>query len=199
MKEANQSELAIKNAALKLFSEKGFHATSTRNICEEAGVSKGSLYWHWKSKEEIAFALVSDMLGRFLALIEEARDETNPTIEKLERLAKRISELYYGETEQLRLLWKFRVDQHYIFSAGYVEKVTRYYILIRKALERIIAQGVQSGELKKVDPKQMAFILLGITEGFELQWLENEKEFSMRKALPMILDMILPGLKNRPG
>ncbi len=197
MKESKSNQQAIKNAALKLFSERGFHSTSTRDICAEAGVSKGSLYWYWRSKEEIAFSLVSDMMSEFLKLVESARDEECPVIEKLERLAKTIAELYYHETQSLRLLWKFRVDRHYIFSRDYMEKVARYYTGIRKALESIIEQGIKSGELRKVDSKRMAFILLGITEGFELQWLENEDEFSMREALPEILKMILPGLKGK--
>ncbi len=196
MKKSKDKEQAIKAAALRLFSEKGFHSTSTRDICEEAGVSKGTLYWHWKSKEEIAFDLVSKMLGRFLTVIEAMRDESAPVEEKLKRLSVAIAELYYEETPYLRLLWKFRADRHYIFSPGYTERVITYYVQIRKALEDIIEQGVQSGELGKVDPKQMAFIFLGITEGFELQWLENEKDFSMREALPAVMDMIMPGLRK---
>jgi AcrR family transcriptional regulator len=197
MKESKDREQAIKTAALRLFSEKGFYATSTRDICEEAGVSKGTLYWHWKSKEEIAFSLVSEMLGRFLTVIEGMRDQDAPVEEKLKRLSVGIAELYYRETPYLRLLWKFRADRHYIFRPGYTERVITYYVQMRKALESIIEQGVQSGELRKVDPKQMAFILLGITEGFELQWLENEEDFSMREALPAIINMILPGLKRK--
>jgi len=196
MKKSKDREQAIKTAALKLFSEKGFHSTSTRDICEEAGVSKGTLYWYWKSKEEIAFVLVSEMLGRFLTVIQGIRDEAAPVEEKLKRLSVAIAEVYYEETPYLRLLWKFRADRHYIFSPGYTERVITYYVQMRKALEEIIAQGVQSGELRKVDPKQMAFMLLGITEGFELQWLENEEDFSIREALPAIIDMILPGLKK---
>jgi len=61
------TEQAIKVAALKLFSEKGFYSTSTRDLTEAAGVSKGTLYWHYGSKEEVAFSLVSDMLGDFLS------------------------------------------------------------------------------------------------------------------------------------
>ena len=117
-------EQAIKKAALELFSEKGFHSTSTRDLTEAAGVSKGTLYWYWKSKEEVAFSLVSDMLNDFLELIEQARDEEGPAIERLKRLAQAVAELYYRETEYLRLLWKFRADRSYIFSEGYTEKVT---------------------------------------------------------------------------
>lgn len=191
------NEQAIKKAALKLFSEKGFYSTSTRELTEAAGVSKGTLYWHWKSKEEVAFSLVSDMLGDFLELIERARDEKGPVIERMERLAAAVADLYYKETDYLRLLWKFRADRHYIFSPDYTEKVTSYYVRIRKGLESLVEQGMKSGEFRKVDSKQMAFIILGITEGLEVEWLENEAEFSMREALEVTMGMLFTSLRKK--
>lgn len=191
------NEQSIKEAALKLFSEKGFYSTSTRELTEAAGVSKGTLYWHWKSKEEVAFSLVSDMLGDFLELIERARDEKGPVIERMERLAAAVAELYYEETDYLRLLWKFRADRHYIFSPDYTEKVTSYYLRIRKGLESLVEQGMKSGEFRKVDSKQMAFIILGITEGLEVEWLENEAEFSMRDALEVTMGMLFASLRKK--
>ncbi|MBU4386722.1 MAG: TetR/AcrR family transcriptional regulator [Actinobacteria bacterium] len=190
------NEQAIKEAALKLFSEKGFYSTSTRELTEAAGVSKGTLYWYWSSKEEVAFSLVSDMLNDFLELIERARDEKGPAIERLEVLVRAVAELYYKETDYLRLLWKFRADRSYIFSRDYTEKVTSYYVRIRKALESLIEQGMKSGEFREVDSKQMAFILLGITEGLEVEWLENEEEFSMRDALEETMRIIISGLRK---
>jgi AcrR family transcriptional regulator len=191
------NEKAIKEAALKLFSEKGFYSTSTRELTEAAGVSKGTLYWYWKSKEEVAFSLVSDMLGDFLELIEIARDGEGPVIGRMERLAAAVAELYYRETDYLRLLWKFRADRQYIFSSDYTEKVSSFYVRIRKGLENLVEQGMKSGEFRKVDPKQMAFIILGITEGLEVEWLENEAEFSMRDALEVAMVMLFTSLGNK--
>ncbi len=193
-REKAANEQAIKAAALKLFSEKGFYATSTRDLTEAAGVSKGTLYWYYKSKEEVAFSLVSDMLGDFLELIERARDEGGPVIARLERLVADVAELYYRETDYLRLLWKFRADRSFIFSKEYTERVTSYYVKIRGALEAMVEQGIAAGEIREVDPRLMAFILLGITEGLEVEWLENEEEFSMRDALEVTMRMMVTSL-----
>lgn len=190
------NERAIKGAALKLFSEKGFYGTSTRDITREAGVSKGTLYWYWKSKDELAFSLVSDMLSDFLALIERARDGEGTVAERFENLIGEVAELYYRETDYLRLLWKFRVDREYIFRQDYTERVTSYYIRMRHALESMIKQGMDNGEFRKVDPRQMAFILLGIAEGMELEWLENEEELSMRDALVEIMNILFSSLRK---
>ena len=190
------NESVIKSAALKLFSEKGFYGTSTRDITEAAGVSKGTLYWHFKSKKEVAFSLVSDMLSDFLALIEATRDQEGPVVQRLESLAAAVAELYYQETDYLRLLWKFRADRAYIFSEDYTEKVSSYYVRIRKALEAMVEQGIASGEFKDVDARLMAFIMLGITEGLEVEWLENESELSMRDALNETMQMVIASLRK---
>lgn len=195
-RERAANEGIIKSAALKLFSEKGFYATSTRDITEAAGVSKGTLYWHFSSKEEVAFSLVSDMLSDFLELIEVTRDGPGPVVPRLEGLASAVAELYYQETDYLRLLWKFRADRAYIFSEDYTEKVASYYVRIRKALETMVEQGIKSDEFKKVDAKLMAFIMLGITEGLEVEWLENENELSMRDALNETMMMIVARMRK---
>ncbi len=190
------NEGTIKSAALKLFSEKGFHSTSTRDITAAAGVSKGTLYWHFRSKEEVAFSLVSDMLKDFLELIEAKRDEEGPVTPRLESLAGDVAELYYKETDYLRLLWKFRADRAYIFSEDYTEKVASYYVRIRRALEAMVEQGIRNGEFGEVDARLMAFIMLGVTEGLEVEWLENEGELSMREALDKTMKMVIESMRK---
>lgn len=187
-------EKQIKEAALMLFSEKGFHNTTVTQIAEAADLGKGTIYWYWKSKEDLAFSLVSDMLRDFLTIIEEARDGEGTLLERFAGMVSKVADLYYKETDYLRLLWKFRVDRSYIFSEEYTEKVASYYIRMREALERMIAEGIGNGELKEVDPRRTAFILLGIAEGLELEWLENEEELSMRDALVEVMGMVMAAI-----
>lgn len=189
-------EKQIKEAALRLFSERGFHNTTVTQIAEAAELGKGTIYWYWKSKEDLAFSLVEEMLRDFVRLIEKARDGEGPVPDRFEHLVAEMAELYYQEREYLRLLWKFRADRHYIFSPDYTRKVTSYYVRMRKALEEIVEQGIGGGELREVDPKRTAFILLGIAEGLELEWLENEGDFSMREALMEIMEIFIAGIKR---
>jgi hypothetical protein len=55
---------------------------------------------------------------------------------------------------------------------------------------------MESGEFKDVDARLMAFIMLGITEGLEVEWLENENELSMRDALNETMQMVLASLRK---
>jgi len=189
-------EKQIKEAALKLFSEKGFHNTTITQISQAADLGKGTIYWYWKSKEELAFSLVEEMLADFVRLIEGARDGEGTVVERFQGLVAAVAQLYERETDYLRLLWKFRVDRSYIFSEDYTRRVASYYLRMRKALEDMIEEGKRKGELRRVDPKRTAFILLGIAEDLALEWLENEEEFSMRDALPEIMGIVVDGLRR---
>ncbi len=58
-------------SAAKLFSEKGYEGTSTEEIARRAGLTKGALYFHFKSKEDMLFALVSSMEDRHREAFEQ--------------------------------------------------------------------------------------------------------------------------------
>ncbi len=189
-------EAAIKLAALKFFSEKGFHTATTSEITEAAGIAKGTLYWYFRTKEDLAFALVSDMLSAFLQVVEDIRDSEGPVADKFRELARQVADLYLEEKDYCRLLWKFRADRHYIFSSDYQERVARYYDDLIGALTDMLNQGIKNGEFRKMDSRHWAFITLGITEGLELEWLENEDDFDMGKAFTEMMDVLLTKWKK---
>jgi AcrR family transcriptional regulator len=72
------TRLAIENAAIDLFMEQGYHATSMRQIAERAGLALGGIYNHFASKDEIFEAIIVDMhpYKRVLPLVMEAEGET---------------------------------------------------------------------------------------------------------------------------
>ena len=78
LKKGEATRLAVEDAALELFMEQGYHATSMRQIADKAGLALGGIYNHFKSKDEIFEALVVDKhpYKKILPLIQEAEGET---------------------------------------------------------------------------------------------------------------------------
>lgn len=192
----SSAEARIKEAALKLFSRKGFYQTSTSEIAGAAGVGKGSLYWYWKSKEDLAFSLVSDMLELFVGILKDFSGRNQPVFQNMQELAESLGDLYEMNKEHCRLLWKFRADRHYIFTPEYKERVTKYYEEIRKVIKGMIINAIERGEFVAVDPDYATLLILGTTEGIELEWLENEESFPIKRALKDAYNLILKGLKK---
>ena len=77
-KKGQVTRLAIEDAAIELFMEHGYHATSMRQIAERAGLALGGIYNHFKSKDEIFEAIVVDKhpYKKILPLIQQAEGET---------------------------------------------------------------------------------------------------------------------------
>ena len=77
---AEESREKILSAAMKLFYEKGYEKTTTRDIILEAGILNGSLYNRFGSKEEILLAIVKEALDDFLAYSQETFSKGHPVL-----------------------------------------------------------------------------------------------------------------------
>ena len=75
----------IARAASRLFAAKGYDATPVRTIVEAAGVTKPTLYYHFKSKEGLAQALVTEPLARLVEALRENAERPGDPVERVER------------------------------------------------------------------------------------------------------------------
>jgi len=156
-KEARPQELL--DAALALFVEKGFAATRSEEVAALAGVSKGTLYLYYPSKEELLKAVIRHNLSRILA------DGRN------------IAEGFEGPTsELLSTLLRTWWEQVGATPAGGIHKImmsearnfpeiaefyTREVILpARELISKTIQRGVDSGEFRKVSPPEVTHVLI---------------------------------------
>lgn len=84
VKEAEERRNEILDAAEKLFSEKGFDGTSTNDILDEVGIARGTLYYHFKSKEDILDAMIGRMTGRLIKKAAEITEQKElPVMQRL--------------------------------------------------------------------------------------------------------------------
>ena len=147
-KEARPQEIV--DAALEVFSERGFAAARLDDVAARAGVSKGTLYLYFPNKEELFKAVVRaaivpniEMAERLLA---ESRDSSFAILEKLLAImATRILRTKAGAIPKL-----------IIAEAGNFPDLARFYYdeVIRRAfalLSAVLARGVESGEFRPLD------------------------------------------------
>lgn len=84
MKEAEERRNEILDVAERLFGTKGFDATSTNDILNEIGIARGTLYYHFKSKEDILDAMVARITGRLVKRAAEiAAQREMPVLHRL--------------------------------------------------------------------------------------------------------------------
>lgn len=87
VKEAEERRNEILDAADELFGQKGFDGTSTKDILDKVGIARGTLYYHFKSKEDIMDALIERYNVRVLGAAQEiASDKSIPVNERIIRV-----------------------------------------------------------------------------------------------------------------
>jgi AcrR family transcriptional regulator len=152
-KEARPAELL--EAALKLFVEKGFAATRSEEVARAAGVSKGTLYLYFPSKEELLKAVIQHFLADEIAAgAQEAETADGPTPQVM---------------EDLLLSWWMRMydsPASGVFKLVFTEvrnfpEIARFYVerVIRPGhalVGGLLARGVERGEFRAVDLESAA-------------------------------------------
>lgn len=87
VKEAEERKNEILDVAEKLFGQKGYDATSTNDILREIGIARGTLYYHFKSKEDILDAMIERMTGSLVAKAGEIAGKKDvPVLQRLTQM-----------------------------------------------------------------------------------------------------------------
>ncbi|GAB6915467.1 TetR family transcriptional regulator [Streptomyces sp. KhCrAH-43] len=134
-------------AAVDAFAERGYHATTTRDIAGRAGMSPAALYIHYKTKEELLHRISRIGHDRALALLESAADGGGTAAE---RLASAVRSFVRWHAERHTTA---RVVQYELDALG-EEHRTEIIALRRRTdavVRRIIGEGVASGEFDVPD------------------------------------------------
>jgi AcrR family transcriptional regulator len=92
----NDTRSRIQDVALQMFIDKGYEATSLREIAEELGVTKAALYYHFDTKEKIVTSLIDDRVERLKALIEWGRTLPKTAAGRSEFIRGYAKELHEG-------------------------------------------------------------------------------------------------------
>lgn len=85
----------IQQVALELFTERGYEATSLREIAERLGVTKAALYYHFRTKDEIVASLFEDQVAQLDVVIEWAQGQPR-SVETRREFVRRYADLLHG-------------------------------------------------------------------------------------------------------
>lgn len=184
---------AILNSAMSLFSKRGYHETTMDQISEEAGVSKGTLYYYFDSKRELFLELFKSWFDQFDRLWKKAMDSGSPE-EKLRKLAGFTMKMSEESNELAYLMFEFWV------SASRGEEIEEILSNLlqryRQDTAEIIEEGIQTGTFRPVDPWVTACGLVAAYDGLWFHWIIDPDAFSLAESSKELIDNYLQGLKE---
>ena len=182
----------IIEAALKVFAEQGFHQATMDEIAEEAGLSKGALYWYFKGKDKIISTLLQWFFEReYSKLSEWIEAGASPRV-----ILDRTTQLVIEDLLSLRLFMPVMFEFISLsFRNQTVGKVVResLYAFIEK-LTPIFQEGIDSGVFIEEDARDLVFAYGSLMEGSILVWSYDmnaiDFEHMTKKSVGLFLDGI---------
>lgn len=195
MTDAIDTRTQILTAAFESFAERGYDKTSMDDIVRRSGLSKGSLYWHFKNKHDLLLA-VMDMVMKDLKLIMERMTDPNQSAgDRLRQGFIETAEAFTTNPTFSGLLVNFFFQASQSPEARTImQDAYEVYVTL---IAGIIRDGIANHEFRDVDARQTAIMLIGAGDGIVFQLL-LDPPWNIAELMNMLFDVFLRGLRKDP-
>ncbi len=184
---------AVLQAAAQLFNERGFHATSLDDIAARLKVTKPTLYYYVKSKDEILLQCVGKGLALMLEGIETSRAAGGKAIDQLVACMR----VYASAVTQDFGMCLIRVGDEQLPPESRKE-LRRLKSAIDQELRRLVAAGVAEGSIQPCDPKMTAFVIAGALSWIG-RWYQPGREYTPEQVAQQCIATLCDGVLRRPA
>lgn len=183
----------ITEQSIKLFEEKGFSETSIQDIVDSLGVTKGTFYYYFSSKEELLMDIhlgyIDDLLLKQEQILSAPKNSKQKLFDIVYVLisgikSKRLSaKIFFREMKNLN---KERLSQ-----------ITKKREQFRLNVERLVSEGMKNGEFRAdLNAAIITFGILGVAN-WSYQWFNPGGKLTDREVAEIFVDMILKGIELR--
>ena len=150
-KDASDTKRKIFEAALECFSNKGYEGSTMDDVIAAAGVSKGSIYWHFKSKRELFIELLDYWWEGLLERYEHFLASGGSAMERISKALRMTLDVSADDIYLLRAFMEF-------FNIGmkdpnFMEHMLGYYERGFELMTRVIEEGIENGEFGITDAR----------------------------------------------
>ena len=196
-KKGNVTRLAIEDAAIELFMEQGYHATSMRQIAQRSKLALGGIYNHFKSKDEIFEAIIVDKhpYKRILPLIQEV--EGNTTEEFLNNAAHVIISELISQQYYVKLMMVELSEFNGVHGAALIKEIAPKILPIFEKLVK------SRRELRVTHPVVLMRSFVGMVLGYMLTeiMVSNSilKNVMPKNILDSYIDVYTHGMLKEPA
>jgi AcrR family transcriptional regulator len=187
----NKTKRKIFETSMKLFAEKGYDATSVEEITATVGVAKGTLYYHFSSKEEIFKFLVEEGVKLLKNSITIKTSKLDNTIDKIRAIV----------LIEIKILVKYESFMTIILSEiwgnGQRSQMCRHYVFdYIQMIHEIVEEGIKNGEIIEADPNVIASGIFGFVCSSLIYKLRREKNIEVMELFNEIDKSFIKKMKK---
>lgn len=203
LKVMNRRKLRQKNHAAqileageKLFAKKGFYPTTMEEVARAAGLAKGTIYLHFDDKRNLFFSIIEKKLDILLEKIEkEMRKDEFPS----QRIKLAIG-IHLRFLEENRDFFKImqalpeslKQEMERKLKGRVIEKQSRYV----EILDQLIRKGIRNQEIKPLDSRKLAVILVGMMHSLTIYWISRKEKGSLSQDDSLVWQVFWEGISK---
>jgi AcrR family transcriptional regulator len=190
MREERRSQILA--SALAVFSQKGFHASNVSDVAARAGVSQGTIYWYFDSKEELFDAAILEYFADFGSEMISALEGGGSASDKLRALAKNMDR-FVAEAQQVMVAFL----SYWASGQGQQESAQVWIKVLREYADYMVAvieEGIGTGEFKQVDAPGLVWAMAAAYDGLAA-YAMFIPEIDVGRVSAAFVDTLLQGLQ----
>lgn len=200
----------ILQAAETIFAQKGYSLTSVDDIADEAQFSKATLYRYFKSKSEIFSAVILQSFQDVCDEIQGIRLRQKSTKKKLQNLIysllsyykrkENIARIFLMEGAAMKKVLHMDIGDHVMSPHDHRVIPAEYRKLIANIvneMEKIIQEGIDAGEFRRLDARDASYVLGSMVRGFHFGSPIREKKYSVEESTKLLYDYFLRGIESK--
>ncbi len=182
------SKEKIIEAAVELFKEKGYAATTVQDIADKLGSAKSALYYYIQSKEEVLWEIIDHTMTTAELRIQELMNQEMPVVERIEKII-------YNQ------IMSVRDDAHYMviffterthLPVGRLEEINARSRNYEEKIAAVIREGITQGILEPVDVIPAVYGIIGMCN-WVYHWFNPKGPSSAEEIAELFSRMILRG------
>lgn len=182
---------AVLRAAVRMFNQRGFHATSLDDVAASLGITKRTIYHYLASKDQVLLECVTTGLQQIVDAAAEVRSAPGTGRDRLSAFLRRYAELTMEDFGRCVI----RTGEETIAATGF----PKYRALKRDidaAIRGLIEEGIADGSIAPFDPKLMAFTIAGAVN-WTARWQDPEGPLDRKEIAAQMVDMLVQGFAPR--
>jgi len=184
----------ILQAARDVFAKDGFDSARMDDIADASGLSKGTLYLYYKSKDDLIAGLLKTTFNDLLVQLRTLLEIDKSVEIRLLDYAQQMTNYMQQDASTLNIAYEF-----YAVAARQpnVRRLLQtYFADYRAALTALLEQGIQRGEFTRFDTTQAAMTLIALLEGLTLLWFTDPDAVQIETVLLAALRDFFARLKG---
>ncbi len=194
-RDPNAKRRKIFDAALQVFSERGFYTATMDDIAQASQVAKGTLYRYFRSKDDLLEQLLRSTSRELMTRFSEAFGDDGDILDQIEIFIRS----WLGFIEENHVLYRLIQVEGLSAPGGRQTMIYEYFFDDFPMVKERFAALNKSQALKTPNFHTAAYGVLGFIDGVARKWFRAGRTYSLQDELPIILEVLFNGFVRDPA